>query len=222
MIADHLTGIAQLRGGPLEGRGWPAGQFEPRVERVLHAHSGPDLPAACDEPLLRGAGGHRSRQGFGGRMPDRPLLSRMTSQRRRALMLPEAARYDELLEMPKDGGSRRGNVTSPPWKPWKSISHRLPGSCRRTTTQFEDDILEEMMRAFDSEALRTASGDVFGRINEYFLVRVLEAARTRQRRVLHAALHRPDHRQRDRARSRRDPRSRLRLWRHVRAVEPLH
>ena len=35
--------------------------------------------------------------------------------------------------------------------------------------RFEDDVLEEMMRAFDSEALRTASGDVFGRINEYFL-----------------------------------------------------
>ena len=46
------------RGGPLEGRGWPAGQFEPRIERVLHAHPGPDLPAACDEPLLRGSGGY--------------------------------------------------------------------------------------------------------------------------------------------------------------------
>jgi type I restriction enzyme M protein len=30
-------------------------------------------------------------------------------------------------------------------------------------------VLEEMMRVFDSEALRTASGDVFGRIYEYFL-----------------------------------------------------
>ena len=35
--------------------------------------------------------------------------------------------------------------------------------------RFEDDVLEEMMRTFDSEALRTASGDVFGRIYEYFL-----------------------------------------------------
>ena len=35
--------------------------------------------------------------------------------------------------------------------------------------RFEDDVLEEMMRTFDSEALRTASGDVFGRIHEYFL-----------------------------------------------------
>ena len=36
--------------------------------------------------------------------------------------------------------------------------------------RFEDDVLEEMIRTFDSEALRTASGDVFGRIYEYFLV----------------------------------------------------
>ena len=35
--------------------------------------------------------------------------------------------------------------------------------------RFEDDVLEEMMRTFDAEALRTASGDVFGRIYEYFL-----------------------------------------------------
>ena len=35
--------------------------------------------------------------------------------------------------------------------------------------RFENDVLEEMMRTFDSEALRTASGDVFGRIHEYFL-----------------------------------------------------
>ena len=35
--------------------------------------------------------------------------------------------------------------------------------------EFEDDVLEEMMRTFDSEALRAASGDVFDRIYEYFL-----------------------------------------------------
>ena len=35
------------------------------------------------------------------------------------------------------------------------------------------------MRTFDSEALRTASGDVFGRIYEYFLAEFSEAERTR-------------------------------------------
>jgi len=37
------------------------------------------------------------------------------------------------------------------------------------SSSFEDDVLESMMRKFDTAALRTASGDVFGRIYEYFL-----------------------------------------------------
>ena len=44
-----------------------------------------------------------------------------------------------------------------------------PGILPKDYERFEDDVLEEMMRTFDSEALRTASGDVFGRIYEYFL-----------------------------------------------------
>ncbi len=45
----------------------------------------------------------------------------------------------------------------------------LSGQLPKDYERFEDDVLEEMMRTFDSEALRTASGDVFGRIYEYFL-----------------------------------------------------
>ena len=47
---------------------------------------------------------------------------------------------------------------------------------------------------------------------------VREGEGPRQRRVLHPALARPDHRERDRAGSRRGARSRLRFGRHVRAV----
>ena len=39
MIADHTTGVEAFE-GPLEGRRQHAGRLEPRVERVLHAHSG--------------------------------------------------------------------------------------------------------------------------------------------------------------------------------------
>ncbi len=35
--------------------------------------------------------------------------------------------------------------------------------------RFEDAVLESMMRKFDTEAMRKVSGDVFGRIYEYFL-----------------------------------------------------
>ena len=46
----------------------------------------------------------------------------------------------------------------------------LKGQLPRDYERFEDDVLEGMMRAFDTEALRKASGDAFGRIYEYFLV----------------------------------------------------
>jgi type I restriction enzyme M protein len=45
----------------------------------------------------------------------------------------------------------------------------LAGQLPKNYEQFDDDLLESMMRKFDTEALRTAGGDVFGRIYEYFL-----------------------------------------------------
>jgi type I restriction enzyme M protein len=45
----------------------------------------------------------------------------------------------------------------------------LAGQLPKDYGRFEGSVLEEMMRMFDSEGLRTASGDVFGRIYEYFL-----------------------------------------------------
>ena len=101
-----------------------------------------------------------------GRMPDRPLIE-ADFTRRRALMLPEEARYDVLLGTPKDGALGAA-VTSA----MEAVEHHFPplaGQLPKDYERFEDDVLEEMMRTFDSEALRTASGDVFGRIYEYFL-----------------------------------------------------
>ena len=101
-----------------------------------------------------------------GKMPDRPLVE-ADFTRRRALMLPEPARYDVLLEMPKDG-----NLGAAVTAAMEAVEDHFPplaGQLPKDYERFEDDVLEEMMRTFDSEALRTASGDVFGRIYEYFL-----------------------------------------------------
>ena len=101
-----------------------------------------------------------------GRMPDRPLgEADFTS--RRALMLPDAALYDQLLEKPKDGnlGAAVTAAMEAVENHFPPLKEQLPKDYQR----FEGDVLEEMMRTFDSEALRTASGDVFGRIYEYFL-----------------------------------------------------
>ena len=101
-----------------------------------------------------------------GRMPDRPLVE-ADFTRRRALMLPEAARYDTLLGMPKDGSL--GAAVTAAMEAVEDHFPPLAGQLPKDYERFEDDVLEEMMRTFDSEALRTASGDVFGRIYEYFL-----------------------------------------------------
>ena len=101
-----------------------------------------------------------------GKMPDRPLVE-ADFTRRRALMLPEAGRYDVLLEMPKDGNLGAAVTTA-----METVENHFPplaGQLPKDYERFVDDVLEEMMRTFDSEALRTASGDVFGRIYEYFL-----------------------------------------------------
>jgi type I restriction-modification system DNA methylase subunit len=37
--------------------------------------------------------------------------------------------------------------------------------------RFDNKLLEDLLRCFDSQALRTATGDVFGRIYEYFLMK---------------------------------------------------
>ena len=101
-----------------------------------------------------------------GKMPDRPLVEADFTSRR-ALKLPEAARYDQLLEKPKDG-----NLGAAVTAAMEAVEDHFPplkGQLPKDYQRFEDDALEEMMRTFDSEALRTASGDVFGRIHEYFL-----------------------------------------------------
>lgn len=101
-----------------------------------------------------------------GAMPERELIE-ADFTRRRALQLPEDARYDTLLKKRKDG-SLGAAVTAA----MDAVEARFPplaGQLPKDYQHFEDDVLEEMMRTFDSEALRTASGDVFGRIYEYFL-----------------------------------------------------
>ena len=97
---------------------------------------------------------------------ERPLIE-ADFTRRRAMILPEAARYDVLLQMRKDGNLGSGVTAA-----MEAVEKRFPplaGQLPKDYESFEDDVLEEMMRFFDSESLRGASGDVFGRVHEYFL-----------------------------------------------------
>ena len=101
-----------------------------------------------------------------GKMPDRPLVD-ADFTRRRALNLPESARFDVILKTPKDGNL--GAALTSAMEAVEAAFPPLAGQLPKEYGRFEGSVLEEMMRMFDSEGLRTASGDVFGRIYEYFL-----------------------------------------------------
>jgi type I restriction enzyme M protein len=101
-----------------------------------------------------------------GKMPDRPLVE-ADFTRRRALNLPESARFDVILKTPK--GGNLGAALNAAMEAIETAFPPLAGQLPKDYARFEGGVLEEMMRVFDSEGLRTASGDVFGRIYEYFL-----------------------------------------------------
>ncbi len=89
--------------------------------------------------------------------------------KRRALMLPKAARYSELLKLPKGSnlGTALVDAMNAIEKSFEPLLNQLP----KDYDKFENNLLEDLLRTFDSEVLRTASGDVFGRIYEYFLMK---------------------------------------------------
>ena len=165
MTTDHMTGIEKF-----EADLWKVADnlransnlasneyFMPILGLIFLRHATNRYYAALAE--IEGAKA-------GGRMPDRPLVEADFTSRR-ALMLPEAARYDQLLEKPKDG--KLGVAVNAAMEALEDHFQPLSGQLPKDYQRFDDDVLEEMMRTFDSEALRTASGDVFGRIHEYFL-----------------------------------------------------
>lgn len=165
MIADHMKGLEEFEAGL-----W-------KIADTLRANSG----LASNEYFLPIMGliflRHATNRFYeaqaaieadkqAGKMPDRPLVD-ADFTRRRALNLPEAARFDVILKTPKDG-----NLGAALTAAMESIEAAFPPLAGQLPTdygRFESDVLEAMLRAFDSDWLRTASGDVFGRIYEYFL-----------------------------------------------------
>jgi type I restriction enzyme M protein len=165
MIADHMQGLEKFEAGL-----W-------KIADTLRANSG----LASNEYFLPIMGliflrhatnrFHEAQAAIeedkkAGKMPDRPLVD-ADFARRRALNLPEAARFDTILKAPKDGnlGAALTGAMEAIEKAFPPLAGQLPKDYGR----FESDVLEGMLRAFDSAGLRTASGDVFGRIYEYFL-----------------------------------------------------
>jgi type I restriction enzyme M protein len=103
-----------------------------------------------------------------GKMPKRAPI-KADFLKRRALMLPKEARYGELRGLPKGAslGTALVKAMDAIERDFEPLLNVLP----KDYDKFESDLLEDILRIFDSDTLRTASGDVFGRIYEYFLMK---------------------------------------------------
>lgn len=165
MISDHMTGIEEFEAGL-----W-------KIADDLRANSG----LASNEYFMPIMGLLFLRQATNryyealaaieadkkaGRMPDREPVAGDFAKRR-ALMLPKAALFDEIVKTPK--GKSMGAALTKAMETVEASFQPLAGQLPKDYEKFDNDLLDRMMRTFDTEALRKASGDVFGRIYEYFL-----------------------------------------------------
>src|SRR5438876_5602849 len=103
-----------------------------------------------------------------GIMPKRPLV-KGDFLKRRALQLPPEARYDTLLRLPT--GANLGAAIVKAMDAIERDFEPLKGQLPKDYDKFASDLLGDLLRVFDSTTLRVASGDVFGRIYEYFLMK---------------------------------------------------
>ena len=98
-----------------------------------------------------------------------------------ALYLPEMAQYSWLVNLPEDiktaniiaeNGQQMnslGEVVNHAMELVEAQSEQLTGVLPKEYTNFTDDLLAELLRIFNNNALDDVGGDVIGRIYEYFL-----------------------------------------------------
>ncbi len=98
-----------------------------------------------------------------------------------ALFLPEMAQYDWLVNLPENVASlgiqniagqelgSLGEVVNNAMELVELQSEQLAGVLPKSYTDFSDDLLGELLRIFNNNALDDVGGDIIGRIYEYFL-----------------------------------------------------
>jgi type I restriction enzyme M protein len=87
--------------------------------------------------------------------------------KRRSLFLPELARYDVILGQAKD--RHLGTAVDEAMAAIEEAFAPLKGVLPKGYAKLNAKLLEDLMKIFNRESIRGASGDVFGRIYEYFL-----------------------------------------------------
>lgn len=97
----------------------------------------------------------------------REMLIKLGFQGKAAIYLPEAARFDRIASLPQ--GTNIGEVIDQAMDVIEAEYDVLKGALPRGYQAFETDLLAGLVKIFDRPAIKTATGDVFGRIYEYFL-----------------------------------------------------
>jgi len=105
-----------------------------------------------------------------GRMPHRKVQP-ADYIRRRALWLPETARYDYIMEKATVDPAGLPKLVTDAMTAIEAHFEPLQGVLPKDYGIFEPKVLEDLMRLFNSEQIKHATGDVFGRIYEYFLAK---------------------------------------------------
>ena len=105
-----------------------------------------------------------------GKMPKRPLQP-ADYVKRRALYLPESAHFDFIIKKASEGGTDLPKLITAAMEAIEESFPPLKAVLPRDYGIFESKVLEDLMRQFNSEQIKQATGDVFGRIYEYFLAK---------------------------------------------------
>src|SRR6202167_842374 len=105
-----------------------------------------------------------------GKMPKRKVLP-ADYIARRSLYLPEKARYDWIMQQAAVSGADLPRLVTDAMTEIEAEFEPLLGVLPKDYGIFETKVLEDLMRLFNSEQVKRATGDVFGRIYEYFLAK---------------------------------------------------
>lgn len=97
----------------------------------------------------------------------REELIKLGFQGKAAIYLPEEARFDRIVSLPL--GANVGEIIDAAMDVVEAEYPVLSGALPRGYAAFEPDLLADLVKIFDRPAIKAATGDVFGRIYEYFL-----------------------------------------------------
>lgn len=97
----------------------------------------------------------------------REVLLKLEFQGKAAIYLPPKARFDYIANLPQ--GQHVGEAIDAAMDLIEAEYDVLKGALPRSYAAFDPEFLAELIKLFDRPAIKTATGDVFGRIYEYFL-----------------------------------------------------